>query len=46
MYLRFNTKTNKTILEIYDEENMYNTFEIPNIEEPNVKQNKKIKVFI
>ena len=46
MYLRFNTKTNKTILEIYDEENMYNTLEIPNIEEPNVKQNKKIKVFI
>ena len=46
MYLRFNTKTNKTILEIYDEENMYNTLEIPNIDEPNVKQNKKIKVFI
>ena len=46
MYLRFNTKTNKTILEIYDEENMYNTLKIPNIEEPNVKQNKKIKVFI
>lgn len=46
MYLRFNTKTNKTILEIYDEENMYNNLEIPNIEEPNVKQNKKIKVFI
>ena len=32
--------------EIYDEENIYKTVEFTKIEELNVKQNKKIKVFI
>ena len=46
MYLKFILKDGKTLLEIYDEENMYNTIEIQNVEELNVKPNKKIKVFI
>lgn len=46
MHLKFILKEGKTLLEIYDEENMYNTIEIQNVEELNVKPNKKIKVFI
>lgn len=46
MYLKFIFKDGKILLEIYDEENIYNTIEIQNIEEFNVKANKKIKVFI
>ena len=46
MYLKFNTKQGRFLLEIYDEENMYNTLEVAELEDLNVKQNKKIKVFI
>lgn len=46
MYFKFIAKEDKLLLEIYDEENMYNTLEIPNIQELNVKLNKKVKVFI
>lgn len=46
MYLKFNTKQGEITLEIYDEENMYNTLKLVELEELNVKQNKKIKVFI
>ena len=46
IYLKIIVKEGKTLLEIYDEENMYNTIEMQNIEELNVKPNKKIKVFI
>lgn len=46
MYFKFIKKEDKFLLEIYDEENIYKTLEIPMIEELNVKLNKKIKVFI
>ena len=46
MYFKFIQKEDKIILEIYDEENIYKTVEFTKIEELNVKQNKKIKVFI
>lgn len=46
IYFKFIQKENKIILEIYDEDNIYNTIEFSAIEELNVKLNKKIKVFI
>jgi len=46
MYFKFIKKEDKILLEIYDEEDLYKTIELKNIEELNVKLNKKIKVFI
>ena len=39
-------KNDKTVLEIYDEENLSRTIELSDIKELNVKLNKKIRVFI
>jgi len=46
LYFKFIQNENKILLEIYDEENLYKSVEYDNIEELNVKLNKKIKVFI
>lgn len=46
IYFKFIKKEKTMLLEIYDEENMSKTLEIPTIEELNVKYNRKIKVFI
>lgn len=46
MYFKFIKKEDKFILEIYDEENIYKTIDLPEIKELNVKLNKKIKIFI
>ena len=46
MYFKLKKQEKNIIVEIYDEENLYKTSEFENIEELNVKLNKKIKVFI
>lgn len=46
IYFKFIKSTDKILLEIYDEENIYKTVELIDIKELNVKFNKKIKVFI
>lgn len=46
IYFKFIQKEDRIILEMYDEDNIYNTIEFSAIEELNVKLNKKIKVFI
>lgn len=46
LYFKFIQSESKILLEIYDEENLYKSVEYDNIEELNVKFNKKIKVFI
>lgn len=46
MYFKFIMEDNKLMLEIYDEENIYKKIELSNVEELNVKLNKKIKIFI
>lgn len=46
LYFKFIQNESKILLEIYDEENLYKSVEYDNIEELNVKLNKKIKVFI
>ena len=46
IYLKIKTEEEKTVLEIYDEENVYKILELPKAKELNVKLNKKIKVFI
>ena len=39
-------KDNQLELKMYDEENLYKTFNYENVNELNVKLNKKIKVFV
>ena len=46
IFLKFIQKNDKTVLEIYDEENLSRTIELSDIKELNVKLNKKIRVFI
>lgn len=46
IYFKFIKTTDKILLEIYDEDNLYKTLEILDIKELNVKLNRKIKVFI
>lgn len=46
VYFKFISKEEENKLEIYDEENLYQTVELPKIQELYVKLNKKIKVFI
>lgn len=46
IYLKFIQKQETTVLEIYDEENLYKEIDLPKIEELNVKLNKKNKVVI
>ena len=46
IYFKFIQKENGIVMQIYDEDNMLKEVEFDNIEEFNIKLNKKIKVFI
>ncbi len=46
IYFKFMYKDNQLELKMYDEENLYKTFNYENVNELNVKLNKKIKVFV
>lgn len=46
VFLKFIPNEDKTILEIYDEDNLYKTIQLKQIQDINVKYNKKIKFVI
>lgn len=46
IYIKVHQNKEKTVLDILDEDTLYRTIEIDKVKELNIKQNKKIKVFI